>query len=446
MAARMGVMVDSRHVYVDNSRSAWKRNRKRPGWDKLLTAIKAGEVKHVLTYHPDRLMRQPWDLEELLRLAEDNSLILHGQANRRDLSNADDRFFLRIEVAHACKSSDDTSRRVKSAQLDALAAGKAHGTTRAYGYTLGMTGLVDHEADIVREVFRRFLNGDAIHAIGVDLNKRGIPSATGVGWSAGRVRQLLDSSRHAGLIMFKGDVQTDESGAYRRGDWPAIVTAGEWEEVKRLREQRSADYRDARRNYRPYLLTGLVLCTGCGRRMVGSIHKGYPCYVCTRRTSSAPNACKRRIGAENLESFISDAAKDLLTNLTVADLAGSSPAHPQADEHAQADDERRLAELMDMWNDGTVTTAEFKAMREPVRKRIAARQRATVVRPTTALDGIAIGPGAADSFDALSYERKQAALRFLFDAVRIDASTARRGVYDYGRITPDPNTTIFIRQ
>ena len=49
-------------------------------------------------------MRQPRDLEELLTLSEEQDITLHGQANRRDLSDPDDRFFLRIEVAHACAS------------------------------------------------------------------------------------------------------------------------------------------------------------------------------------------------------------------------------------------------------------------------------------------------------------------------------------------------------
>src|SRR5258708_11859972 len=67
-AARLDIPVDPRHVFIYNSRSAWQRNRKRPGWDALLTAIRAGEIRHVLTYHPDRLMRQPFDLEELLNI------------------------------------------------------------------------------------------------------------------------------------------------------------------------------------------------------------------------------------------------------------------------------------------------------------------------------------------------------------------------------------------
>lgn len=42
-------------------------------------------------------MRQPRDLEELLQIADDHDITLHGQANRRDLADPDDRVFLRIE-------------------------------------------------------------------------------------------------------------------------------------------------------------------------------------------------------------------------------------------------------------------------------------------------------------------------------------------------------------
>ncbi|MCX4575534.1 recombinase family protein [Streptomyces sp. NBC_01571] len=48
---------------MDDNRSAWQRNRKRPGWDEMPKAMGEGEVRHVVVYHPDRLMRQPKDLE-----------------------------------------------------------------------------------------------------------------------------------------------------------------------------------------------------------------------------------------------------------------------------------------------------------------------------------------------------------------------------------------------
>ena len=99
VAERLRLQVATGHAFIDNNRSAWKRDRKRPGWDELMGAIQRGEVSHVIAYHPDRLMRQPADLEELLRLADQNRVTLHGQAGGRDLSDPDDRYILRMEVA-----------------------------------------------------------------------------------------------------------------------------------------------------------------------------------------------------------------------------------------------------------------------------------------------------------------------------------------------------------
>ncbi|WP_326608935.1 recombinase family protein [Streptomyces scopuliridis] len=81
-------------------------------WDQLLERARRREFRHIIAHHPDRLMRQPRDLEELLQVSDEHQVVLHGEANRRNLSNPDNRFILRIEVAHACRSSDDTSRRL----------------------------------------------------------------------------------------------------------------------------------------------------------------------------------------------------------------------------------------------------------------------------------------------------------------------------------------------
>jgi site-specific DNA recombinase len=147
VAERLGLVVVPGCVFVDNNRSAWQRSRKRPGWDALLEAIRAGRVGHVIVYHPDRLMRQPRDLEELLTVSEEHDITLHGQANRRDLSDPDDRFFLRIEVAYACRSSDDASRRLQDALEDRAREGRVHaGAQRPYGYAPGGMVIIEEEA------------------------------------------------------------------------------------------------------------------------------------------------------------------------------------------------------------------------------------------------------------------------------------------------------------
>ncbi|MFE7210021.1 recombinase family protein [Streptomyces sp. NPDC057611] len=169
IAERLQLRVEPAHVYVDNNRSAWQRNRKRPGWEEMLEAMGEGKIRHVIVYHPDRLMRQPKDLEELLSIADDKRVLLHGEANRRDLSDPDDRFILRIEVAHACRSSDDTSRRLKDALKDKAREGKPHVGNRPYGYTSDGCAILEEEAEIVREVFRRYLDGESPRHIAQDL-------------------------------------------------------------------------------------------------------------------------------------------------------------------------------------------------------------------------------------------------------------------------------------
>src|SRR4051794_13260421 len=92
--------------------SAWKLNVRRPGWERLLERVESGESDGIVVWHTDRLFRQPRDLEKLIELANKGFRVAsaHGE---RDLSDPDDRFILRIEVAHAARSSDDTSRRLK---------------------------------------------------------------------------------------------------------------------------------------------------------------------------------------------------------------------------------------------------------------------------------------------------------------------------------------------
>ncbi|HEX6402145.1 MAG TPA: recombinase family protein [Pseudonocardiaceae bacterium] len=373
VAARLGLVIAPNEVFVDNNRSAWQRNRNRPGWNALLESIRAGGVGHVIAYHPDRLMRQPRDLEELLTLSEERDITLHGQANRRDLSDPDDRFFLRIEVAHACRSSDDTSRRLRDALEDRAREGRPHSSgQRPYGYAPDAVTIIEGEAVIVREIYARYLKGASPGVIARELNDRGELTVSGVSWQPYAVRAVLASRHVTGIRVFRGE----EAG---EGDWPGIIDRGTWREVQERRSYRASAY--DRRGWRFYLLRGLVVCKRCGWRMAGSTSKD-ACYMCARHTYLGPERCHRRIGAARLEEFVSDAAVDLLTRLDVRGAPSAATALPAADEAAISADEAELAELKDMWTHREISTREYREMRHTVEERISALRRKTIVRPT----------------------------------------------------------------
>jgi site-specific DNA recombinase len=436
VAARLRLQVVSGAAHVDNNRSAWKRDRKRPGWDALLASIQSGAVSHVIAYHPDRMMRQPADLEELLRLADEHHVTLHGQAGGRDLSDPDDRFFLRLEVAHACRSSDDTSRRVRDGLTDRAASGKPHTGKRRFGYDASGTVIIQEEAEIIRWVFRQYLKGKTVYWLMTQLNRRGIATTHGKKWQHYTVRSLLDSHHVAGLRVYRGQ----EIGP---GTWPAIIDQGMFREVAERRSYRAARTRTEqaeRRSERFYLLRSLVWCTACGVRMGGGLCSGAPTYHCT--CQRAGRTCGRSVAAATLEEFVSDAAIRMLTEL---DVTGHEAAAVLTEDDADtiAADEAKLTEAAQMWANGEITKPEYLTMRATIQARIKATQRKTIVRPAVeVLEGMT-GPGAELAWRTLEkkgdYEHLNALLRFLFAAVRIKESRTRGRRFDFGRIDIEPN-------
>jgi hypothetical protein len=142
-------------------------------------------------YHEDRGLRQPRDLEELLSVSDEYGIMLYGWANARNLQYHNDRDALRIEIAHACRSSDDTSRRLIDQKQERAESGLPMGT-RLRVHQNGMK-LVLKEAEVIREIFARFGKGENHYAISVDLNKRGINTAKGRAWTEAAIRQLKNT-------------------------------------------------------------------------------------------------------------------------------------------------------------------------------------------------------------------------------------------------------------
>jgi site-specific DNA recombinase len=430
---KLGLIVQDKYVYIDNGASAWKRDRKRPGWDELIAACKRGEIKHIVCYHPDRLMRQPRDLEELLSISDQYGIILYGRVNARDLQDPDDRYALRIEIAHACRSSDDTSRRLKDKFQERAEEGYYNGT-RPYGYTKNGMKIVPKEAEIVREIFRRFTEGETPHKIAVDLSTQGIPTTQGKAWYAATVRRLLSMRHIAGISVHQGEV-------IGTGKWPAIITREQWDFTQELLSFRVTAFRSEqakKKEPRPYILRGLVTCGKCGTTMAGC--SGLQ-YRCTRANRHDGKKCARSMKAEALEQFVEDAAIRLLENLAVSPKR-TRTTMVEAAERAIEDDERQLAELHEMWISKEIDTAEYRKDRRTIQARINENQKKTVVKVKSP-DAIAdlIGSNARAKWATLTPERKNTVLRFLFSAVIIAERNPELPpiTIDYGRIDIEEN-------
>ncbi len=283
-------------VYQDNNRSAWRADRKRPGWDRMLADVESGKITAIVVYHGDRLIRQPDDLGALLKLADGKGVKLASPTGTRDLGNPDDRFVLYIEAAMAMRESDNTSRRRK-AQYERW---RREGRTRpggrggrAYGFASDGVTHIGEEGAIIREAAVRVLAGEPTLAICRDINARGARMPTGRPFDHGALRKMLMRPRLAGLMP----------DGVHEGAWPPVLDRQTWEAVCAALAARTAGHGYVT-NARRYLLSGIAKCgaPGCGSGLMIKTENRpgkTPGYRCVR-----PGCRKVQRSTELLDEYV----------------------------------------------------------------------------------------------------------------------------------------------
>ncbi len=170
------------------------------------------------------------------------------------------------------------------------------------------------EAKIVREIFRRYADGEGLRTIAQDLQRRGIaaPKAgrrgTGV-WSYSSISEMLRRDRYCGRIVwgrhekaYRGGTKVRirrQSDQWVNLDVPElrIIDDEVWKLVQQKVEKQAGNVDKRKRGPAPrYLLSGLARCADCG----GLIHvargkngrENVAVYACSKRKNLGAHACK----------------------------------------------------------------------------------------------------------------------------------------------------------
>lgn len=359
---------------LEDGLSAWKKNVRRPGWEKLLERARSGKSNGIVVWHTDRLFRQPRDLEKLIDLADKGFLVASAHGSR-DLSDPDDRFILRIEVAHAARSSDDTSRRIKRRFLTYAEHGMGHiGGPRRFGW-LGRDqtwtpgegetdedrpvvpdALVERERRALRDATDAVLSGVSDAVIAREWNAEGLLTAAGRTWVRLTVKSLLLRPTNAGLVERDGDLVATMPGE-------PIVDP---EKFARLRAKYAA-----RRKGRVagevgpgYVGTGIMRCgePDCGTGM--SARKGEGYYKRTEERRRYYTCAKERRGCGKIHADLRSVDKELRAFVI---LRLSDSRYAAAVEAARTQVVERLDIVM-------AEIAECEALQEDLSERLGRRE------------------------------------------------------------------------
>lgn len=463
LAASRGVNVDDRHVFVDNDISAFSGKR-RPGYEGLLDAIRAGEIDLVLAYHTDRLHRSMMELEGYIAVCDvPNVATWTVQSGDVDLSTSSGRANARVGAVFARQESERKAERLRTKHRELALAGAWGCGARVYGYrllhdrseSLGPNGevvvtearrveVVSDEAAVIRECADALLEGRAsLRSMVIDLNDRGVPTLRGGRWTTSTLRQILAAARNSGQREWtparpiEGAPVTDLRGkAYgfgpivADGDWDSILTK---EETAQIRALLSNPARRTSENTASLLTGGLLRCGRCGRPMNTRSGSG---------RNSRAYACIRVPGTGKCGqmSIVADQADEVVSGLAVRALAGMTfeqpdSARPSLEDARVVEARERLAVLSKMFGAGELDAATFQTANAEIQEILAST---TPKRPRPSLTPLAKMPSTREGIESwwagLPVRHQRAVLAILFDRIEVEASTKPRG---YSRFQPE---------
>ncbi|WP_240806612.1 recombinase family protein [Polyangium spumosum] len=284
------------HVFIDDavSRAEFK---KRPGLISLLNAANAGQFDAVIVRDDSRLggdtFRSGLVIQDLLETG--TRLFYYYKNEEVTLDGAVDKFMIAARSFAAELEREKTSQRTHEHLLTKARRGLVVGG-RVYGYDNAevLDGeqrvrveykINEEQAQIIRELFKRYADGEGLRSIVKDLNARRVPppraGKRGTGsWATSAVWSMLRRERYRGILVWNTREKTYKGGTkvriardpseWIRAEAPQlrIVDDELWFAVQ-ARAQ-TQEHRESRRGAgRParHLLSGLGRCGQCGGPM-----------------------------------------------------------------------------------------------------------------------------------------------------------------------------------
>lgn len=321
--------VDPAHEYIDDaiSRSEFK---KRPGLASLRAAATQGAFDVIVTRDESRLggdtLRTSVLVEELLDTGV--ALYYYFRDERVQIRNAMEKL---VSVMRNF-SSESEAEKIRERTREALVVKARRGFVaggRCYGYDNveikdgAQRSHVEHrindeQAEIVREIFRRFAAGEGLRTIAKALNERGVPSPRAFngqqGWAPSCIREMLGRERYRGVQVYGKTAKAYRGGTKvrLRGDVEKItrtenesiriVSEDEWNAVA-ARMAANAKLTGRRGGAAgpptPFLLAGLSRCGVCGGKIES--HRGKTntlesrVYICGARKDKGAAICTNKL-------------------------------------------------------------------------------------------------------------------------------------------------------
>ena len=264
-------------VYTDEGISA-VNTKHRDGFNRMIRDALAGKIDLIVTKSVSRFARNTVDSLTTIRKLKEAGCECFFQEENIMTFDSKGELLITIMSSLAQEESRSISENVTWGQRKRFADGKVSIPYGQFlGYRKGADGLpeiVPEEAEIVRRIYREFLQGKSTNAIAAVLTEEGIPTpGKRTVWPRATVESSLRNEKYKGSALlqksFTVDFLTKKTKVnegevpqyYVEDSHPAIIEPWEWEQVQTELERRK-NSRNRHRQTSPF--SGKIHCADCG--------------------------------------------------------------------------------------------------------------------------------------------------------------------------------------
>ncbi|MGI6665771.1 MAG: recombinase family protein [Christensenellaceae bacterium] len=305
-------------IFADDGISG-TNTKKREKFNRMIAECMDGNIDMVITKSISRFARNTLDCLQYIRQLKDKNISVYFEKENINTMDAKGEVLLTIMASLAQQESQSLSQNVKLGLQYRYQQGKVQVNHKRFmGYTKDEDGnliIVPEEAEIIKRIYREYLEGQSLVGIGRGLEKDGILTAAGKPrWRPETIKKILLNEKYIGDALLQKTFTVDfltKKRVKNEGHVPqyyvensheAIIPKELFLQAQEELHRRSNIYTGADKNKRiyssKYALSTITFCGDCGdiyRRVYWNIH-GRKEFVwrCVTRIEQGPEVCKNR--------------------------------------------------------------------------------------------------------------------------------------------------------
>lgn len=263
--------------------------KKRPEFLKMIRLCRQGKIDLILTKSFSRFARNTVDSVDYIRELRALGIGVVSEKENMNTLNEDSEMLITILSCFAQAESESISKNVSWGVRQSFKNGKVPiKYSTLLGYRKGENGLpeiIPDEAEIVKEIFRRYLDGMSLKQIADSLNSQGVKTKhKNTTWKPEIVKGILKNEKYSGDAILQKTYVTDcitKKTRKNNGELPMYIVKNHHDPIisrddfNRVQEEMAR--RSAKRNIAEkltkteqgkysakYALSELLICGECG--------------------------------------------------------------------------------------------------------------------------------------------------------------------------------------